>query len=227
MISREQFDAVSEHFPVLDKLGPELREEVMHGAGEFQMKAGAVAFDTYANCDSFAMLTEGRIRVAKPAPNGRELLLYTVQPGDVCVLTLNCLLADAEYGAKGLAATDCAGVSIPQTLFLRLVDQDDSFRSFVFRSLSRRVLELMELVEEVAFNRLDQRLAKLLVSQSANGISTPVEKTHQEIADELGSVREIVSRILGTFADNGLVQLERGRIRVLDADGLQRVFERK
>lgn len=226
MISREQFDAVAQHFPVLLDLPAELQEEVRAAAVSFQLKPGAVAFDTYATCEAFPMLTTGKIQVTKPAPNGREILLYRVEPGETCVLTLNCLLSDVEYGARGVVSVECTGVSIPRAVFLRLIHENLNFRAFVFRTLSRRVLELMELVEEVAFNRLDQRLAKLLVSAAGNGTSVSVEKTHQQIADELGSVREIVSRILGTFADNGLVQLERGRIRVLDADGLQRVFER-
>jgi CRP/FNR family transcriptional regulator len=226
MISSAQFEALAGFFPVLQELPDALRESVMGAAVPFQMKVGTVAFDTYAACDSFPLLTEGRIRVAKPAPNGREILLYRVEPGQTCVLTLNCLLSDVEYGARGVVSRDCTGAAIPRSMFLRLVDAHPGFREFVFRSLSRRVLELMELIEEVAFNRLDQRIAKLLVSASGNGNVKPIEKTHQQIADELGSVREIVSRILGSFADSGMVQLERGRISVVDPDGLQKVSER-
>lgn len=226
MISAAQFDSLAGHFPALGNLSDSLREAVMGCAVPFQLKAGTVAFDCYANCDSFPMLTEGRIRVAKPAPNGREILLYRVEPGQTCVLTLNCLLSDSEYGARGVVSRDCSGVAVPQSMFLRLIDAHPGFRDFVFQSLSQRVLELMELIEEVAFNRLDQRIAKMLVSASASGHAAPIEKTHQQIADELGSVREIVSRILGSFADGGLVQLERGRIRVVDQDGLQKVSDR-
>jgi CRP/FNR family transcriptional regulator len=133
-------------------------------------------------------------------------------------LTVSCLLGNAEYPARGIAKRDLLGVSVPQALFIQLVEQSPTFRTFIFHFFGERLSRLMALIEEVAFRKLDQRLAALLLNNG--GV---LEATHQKLADELGSVREVISRILADFQGQGMVQLERGQIRVLDKAGLERM----
>jgi CRP/FNR family transcriptional regulator len=109
-------------------------------------------------------------------------------------------------------------VSLPHALFIRLVEQSPTFRTFIFHFFGERLSRLMALIEEVAFRKLDQRLAALLLNNG--GV---LEATHQKLADELGSVREVVSRILGDFQGQGIVRLERGQIRILDKVALERM----
>ena len=146
------------------------------------------------------------------------MLLYKVEPGGSCVISSSCLLGHTAYTARGVAETPLRMTALPVSLFERLIGEDTAFRSFVFNLLAERIAELMQLVEEVAFQRLDQRLAKLLLSKSA-----PIRTTHQALADELGSVREIVSRLLKGFADQGLVSLGREHIDLRDQAGLKRL----
>jgi CRP/FNR family transcriptional regulator len=134
------------------------------------------------------------------------------------VITSSCLLGHVAYNARGVAETDLALATLPAPAFSRLVASHDPFREYVFALFSERLAELMALVESVAFQRLDQRLAALLL-----GKGRVVATTHQGLADELGSVREIVSRLLKSFADQGLVALGRERIEILDAAGLRRL----
>jgi CRP/FNR family transcriptional regulator len=158
---------------------------------------------------------EGSVRVSKNAPNGREILLYRVDPGESCILSGSCLLGHASYSASGIAETDVTVLVIPPTLFHELMVQHPPFREYVFGLYGARLSEVMELIEEVAFRRLDTRLAQLLVHRG------PVlEATHQKLADELGSVREIVSRLLRSFEERGWVKLERERVTVLDPKAL-------
>ena len=164
------------------------------------------------------MLVEGAIRFSKAAPNGRELQLYRVLPGESCVITSGCLLGHAAYNARGTAESDLQLVTLPAATFSQLVASHEPFREYVFSLFSERLAELMALVESVAFQRLDQRLAALLL-----GKGKVVATTHQALADELGSVREIVSRLLKSFADQGLVALGRERIEIRDAAGLRRL----
>ncbi len=131
------------------------------------------------------------MRVAKFAPNGREIMLYRVEPGQGCILSGGCLLGHSDYSARGIAEQDVTLLSMPPALFHELLLGFEPFRRFVFGMYGERLAEVMELVEEVAFRRLDERLAQLLIHRG------PVlEATHQKLADELGSVREIVSRLL-------------------------------
>ena len=169
-------------------------------------------------CRGFPLLIEGSIKVVKNTPAGREMLLYRVEPGGSCVITSSCLLGHTHYTARGIAETPLRLLMLPTALFEKLIAGNAAFRDFVFHLLADRIAELMLLVEEVAFHRLDQRLAKLLL-----GKGEPINATHQTLADELGSVREIVSRLLKGFAAQGLVTLGRERIELVDRDGLRQL----
>jgi CRP/FNR family transcriptional regulator len=157
----------------------------------------------------------GSVRVTKPSPSGREILLYRVEPGQGCLLSGGCLLGHSDYSATGIAEEDVVYLSIPPLLFHELMLQFEPFRRFVFGMYGERLAAMMELVEEVAFRKLDSRLAQLLVHRGP-----VVQTTHQKLADELGSVREIVSRLLRSFEDRGWVRLEREQVSVLDPKAL-------
>jgi CRP/FNR family transcriptional regulator len=209
--------------PVWCDLYPVLRELPAPLAQRFAeclpltVPAGAVLFDVHQPCQGFPLVTAGSIRVVKPAANGRELPLYRVVPGESCIITTSCLLGHADYNARGIADTESTLVLLPRDLFDQLLDQP-AFRSFVFNLFSERVADLMQLVEEVAFRKLDQRLAGLLL-----GKGHTIHATHQQLADELGSVREMVSRLLKGFAEQGLVRLGREQVEILDPAGLRRI----
>ncbi|MBK7327458.1 MAG: Crp/Fnr family transcriptional regulator [Propionivibrio sp.] len=183
-----------------------------------RLTSGTVLFAERQPCNGFPLLLSGTIKVVKSMPAGREMLLYRIEPGGSCVITSSCLLGHMPYSARGIAETALQIAILPKQLFERLIARDAAFRDFVFHLLADRIAELMQLVEEVAFHRLDQRLAKLLL-----GKSEPIQATHQGLADELGSVREIVSRLLKGFAAQGFVSIGRERISLLDRDGLKQL----
>jgi CRP/FNR family transcriptional regulator, anaerobic regulatory protein len=176
---------------------------------------GTVLFRPGQPCRGFPLLLEGSVRVSQTSAGGREIVLYHVEPGQGCLLSGGCLLGHSDYAASGVAETEVSLISIPPALFQELLVEHEPFRRFVFGMYNERLAQVMQLVEEVAFRRLDARLAQLLVSRG------PVlEATQQQLADELGSVREIVSRLLRQFEERGWVELGRERITVRDARAL-------
>lgn len=183
-----------------------------------RVPAGTVLFDEHSPCRGFPLLLEGRVRVAKVAQSGREIVLYRVLPGEACVLTSSCLLGRRDYSARGSAEGEVVLLALPKAEFDALIVTHEPFRDYVFGLFAERMAELMQLVEAVAFQRLDQRLAALLLGKGAS-----VRTTHQALAEELGSVREIVTRLLRHFAEAGLVSVGRERIEILDAAGLRRL----
>ena len=209
-------------YPVLREVSPPLLHVVVSNGKNLNVPTGTIAFDEGTPCHSYLMVISGGVRVVRPASSGRELLLYRVLPGDNCILTVSCLLGDSSYQARGVVEADLACVSIARPVFLQLVEQSPEFRTYIFRFFGERVTRLMELIEAVAFCRLDQRLAALLL---VNG--PVIAATHQNLADELGSVREVVSRILGDFQAQNIVRLDRGQIVVLDREALQKRAYRK
>jgi CRP/FNR family transcriptional regulator len=205
-------------YPPLASLPAGQLDALLAEAPTMTVPAETVMFDEDNPCMAFPLILEGTVRVVKTAPNGRELQLYRIVPGDACVLTSSCLLGHAPYSARGITETKTTLVTLPAPLFDRLIAEHEPFRSYVFSLFAERISELMQLVEAVAFQRLDQRLAALLL-----GKGKIIHTTHQQLADELGSVREIVSRLLRGFADQGLVSLAREQIEILDPGGLRSI----
>lgn len=123
--------------------------------------AGTVLFDARQPCRGFPLLLKGAVGVWKTAPGGREILLYRVEPGDGCILSGDCLLGQDDYAATGIAESDVTLMSLPPEAFQTLLLEHEPFRRFVFGLYGARLAEMMDLVEEVAFRQLDQRLARL------------------------------------------------------------------
>ena len=205
-------------FPTLAHAGRRTLERIASRAIFRQVSAGTQMFGERQPCSGFPLVLSGNIRVVQRYPNGREMQLYRVSPGESCVLSSSCLLGRTQYPATGTAETDVELAVIPPDAFRELVVEDSSFREYVFSLFGERLASLLALVEAITYQKLDQRLAALLVRRSNDGPT--IAATHQVIADELGSVREIVTRLLRSFEDRGYVELGRERIRVLDAKAL-------
>lgn len=204
-------------YPALEAVDAALCATVFAQAQVMTVPGGTVLFDERQPCQGFPFVLSGGVRVVKAAANGRELPLYRVLPGETCIITSSCLLGRADYNARGVAEGETTLVFLPRGQFDSLLNSAP-FRDFIFSLFAERLAELMQLVEEVAFRKLDQRLAALLL-----GKGRLLHTTHQQLADELGSVREMVSRLLKGFAEQGLVALGREQVEILDPGGLRRI----
>ncbi len=208
-------DALTALYPLLSGLSVEARQRIEGGGHLLELPAGTRIFDEHQPCVGFPFVLEGQVKVAKSSASGRELPLYRVHAGETCVISSACLLGQSDYNAHAVAESGVRLLVLPPALFQQLLSEP-AFRQFVFSLFAERVAELMQLVEAIAFQRLDQRLAGLLL-----GHGQTMHTTHQQLADELGSVREIVSRLLKSFAEQGLVELGRNQISILDPAGLR------
>lgn len=206
-----------QHYPMLRGLPTAELDTLLTSAAVMDLPAGAVIFDEGQACQGFPLLLSGSVRVVKSAPNGRELRLYGVDAGGSCILTSSCLLGHSDYQARGIADRAVRMAVLSVATFKHLIATQEAFRDYVFALFSERLTGLMQLVSAVAFQKLDQRLATLLATRPS-----PIRTTHQALADELGSVREIVSRLLKNFAEQGWIRLAREQIEILDAPALQR-----
>jgi len=211
-------ERLQELYPALRELPPDEFERMLAEGQERRSPAGTVLFDEAQPCQGFPFVLDGSIGVSKLSDSGREIQLYRVEAGESCILTSTCLLGSIDYDARGVALTEINLFTLPRPTFERLLRSSEAFRRYVFRLYAERISDLMGTVEAVAFRRLDQRLAAMLLERGPT-----IRATHQQLADELGSVREIVSRIVRSFAERGLVRTGREQITVLDPDGLRRV----
>jgi CRP/FNR family transcriptional regulator len=169
--------------------------------------------------DAIALLISGAVRVYKVGETGREITLYRFGLGESCILTANAILAEQSFSAIATVEQDVEAVMIPASTFRSWVQRYELWRTFVYGLLAQRLASVMELVEEVTFRRMDIRVAALLLERSQT--QNPLSITHQEIAAELGSSREVISRILENFAAQGIVRVLRGSIVILDRSRLE------
>lgn len=166
----------------------------------------------------FPIILSGKVRVSKLLESGREVALYDVADGESCVISTSCLLGNMPYGARGECLTDVDLVVLPRETFDRLVAEHRPFREEIFAVFGDRMMQLMELVESVGFQRLDRRLAAALLGRGQR-----LALSHQDLATELGVSRESVSRLLKQFEVQGWVRLGRGEIEILGAAQLRQV----
>ncbi|WP_038248028.1 Crp/Fnr family transcriptional regulator [Ghiorsea bivora] len=190
------------------------------GANTVSVPAGSVIFHDGDACNTYVLVTSGSIRVQKNDPNGREILLYRVEEGQNCMLTTICVLGKQPYSAEGVAETDVEMLVLSISAFDEMLIKSASFRQCVMRNIGRRISDLMALLEDVAFGRMDVRLAKFLLKyqQENKGL---ICCTHKQIATELGTVREVISRLLKDFERKTWVNLSRNKVQILDIEALQ------
>lgn len=212
-----RLDRLVAAYPALADWPDTLRDAVFADADWLQVPAGTRLFEEGAACQGFPLVLSGAVQVARGSPGGRQLELYRVTPGELCVVSTAGLTAPQALSAHGVAVEASELVLLSREGFDRACGHE-VFRRFVFGTFAERLADLMALAEAVAFQRLDQRLAQALL-----GRGSPIRVTHQALADELGTVREIVSRVLSRFERAGWVSLGRERVDVLDAAALRAV----
>ena len=206
------------HIPVLADASPALRADFDRYAQVHHIPAGApIAWEGDA-CDQLAIVLAGTVRVYKVGESGREITLYRIEETESCVLTASCILSRTQFPALAVAETDVEAVLIPAYVLRDWVARYEPWRDYVFDMMSQRLADVIATVEEVAFRRMDARIAEFLAELGENGATIPI--THQEIASELGTAREVVSRILKDLERGGLIALSRGAVTLLDGDGL-------
>jgi CRP/FNR family transcriptional regulator len=210
-------------FPPLKQLPPSDVARLRRGSMVVALPEGSRIFGPGQAPEKFLLLLDGTIRVQQVSESGREIVLYRVAAGETCALTTACLLSHEDYLAEGIAETPARAAAIPRPLFDELIASSRAFREFVFTAFSRRVTNLFRLIEEVAFARIDLRLAQRLLQMADT--NNHLSATHQELASELGSAREVISRQLQEFQRRGWIKAMRGEIELTDKTALRQLVE--
>ena len=212
-------------FPQLAAIDDPVWRQTAAMARLVSVDASTVLFRDGDGCAGYVLVLDGSVRVQKMDPNGREIVLYRVEQGQTCMLTTACLLGGTSYPAEGVAEEPTRLVMLPTAAFDRAIGESPAFRRFVLSAISRRIADLMLLIEDVAFGRMGMRLARLL--QRRADMDGVLAATHQDLAAELGTAREVVSRLLKDFEARGLVRLRRGEVDIVDRQHLLQQAEER
>ena len=219
MLDQYHFHRIAQVLPFLQDADSEITREFRRAAYFAKIPGGREIFAEGDEVDGIALLISGTVRVFKLGETGREITLYRFGEGESCVITANAILHQQYFPAIAIVEEDAEAVMIPADLFRDWVRRHDPWRDFVFNLVSERLARVIEIVDVVAFQRMDRRVASFLLERSQN--HNPVQITHQEIANEVGSSREVISRLLEEFTKREMVRLSRGEIEVLDPEGLR------
>ncbi len=214
-----------------DRLFPSLSNSEDAAIARFKRSAntvtlpkGELVFHAGAPCENYLLVLEGKVNVQTITETGREIVLYQVGAGQSCVLTTSCLLSDEPYPAEGVVESDVTALAIGRPEFYEALNHSSELRHFVFRNLGKRFSGVIARMSDVAFGSVDRRLARMLLRN--RGSADRIILTHQELALEVGTVREVVSRHLKGFEAHGWVRLGRGYIEVLDHDALDGLLKK-
>jgi len=211
-----------DRFKGLSRLEPDVQRRLTERSQVVTVPAGTIIFGPGKAPENLLLLLDGTVRVQQTSEGGREVVLYRVNAGESCVLTTACLLAYEDYLAEGVAETEVKAAAIPRTVFEDLIASSQAFRTFVFSAYSRRITDLFQAIEEIAFRRMDIRIAEKLLKLSDGNV---LKATHAQLAAELGTAREVISRQLAEFQRRGWIQQSRGTVEILNAEGLRGLAE--
>jgi CRP/FNR family transcriptional regulator, anaerobic regulatory protein len=203
-------------FPFLHRCEAGFQQEFRHTATPVQLLRDSFICHQGSECAHLALVLKGTARIYKLGENGREITLYRVGPGESCVLTASCILSDLPFPAFAVCEEPIDAVAVPAAAARRWLADADGWRRFLFETVARRLAEVITLVEEVAFRRMDNRIAEYLLRRADLGGSPLIHCTHQEIASDLGTSREVVTRILKDLEARGLLHTSRGTVALVD-----------
>ena len=193
-------------------------DKLLASAQIVKLEQGRFVFHAGDMCEAFLLLLDGEVRVQLTSAGGREITLYRIGRGGSCILTTSCLLSNENYPAEAIAESDVEALAIPISSFQDALEESQWFRRFVFDGFSMRLTSVIQKIEHIAFTSIDARLAAVLLELDRKGVQ---KVTHQDIAVELGTAREVVSRHLKRFESHGWVQLGRGKVTLVDRDRIQ------
>ncbi len=206
-------------FPELEGLEQSAKTLLAQHARIVEAPIGTIGYREGGACGAYVMRLAGQSRVYKMSASGREILLYRVNAGETCVITTTCLLGNSNYPASTIVEEAIRDVIIPAAVFNQMMIDSKVFRTFVMANYGALISDLIVLLDEVAFHTLDARLAKLLLDAGTNNVA----RTHQQIADELGTAREVVSRQLKRFEQKHWISMGRGQVDIQDRAQLLKI----
>jgi len=216
-----RFQKIKMAYPELGNIKGSLWHNAISLAKTLEAPPGTTLFSGNTSCNNFMLILDGSIRIYQTAEDGREKTLYRVEAGDLCILSLNSLLKNKSFNAIAISESSVKALVISSECFKLLINESETFRDYVLSTLTERLCETIYIIQDTAFNHLNMRLACMLGSLFERNRGALLKITHQKIAHELGTTREVISRILKDFEKQNCIKLSRGQIELSSADGLQ------
>ncbi len=184
--------------------------------------AGSILLEDGFSCNNIFFILDGCVRISRISEEGREVVLYRIHRGDFCLMTAYSIMTDTDFPAIAQVEKETEVIALPSTVFKQILKENQELQSFIFSSSLNRLKDVIVVLENITFTGIKQRLAKFLIMSAAERPSPTLKITHEQIALEVGSSREVISRTLKNLEDEGVVSLSRGRVQILSLDSLKK-----
>lgn len=225
MLTNTQISKIDDLFPVMRHLSSIDRQRLFSAGQVVDLPAGQMLMQQNQTCRHIPLVLAGTLRVYKLSPNGREMTLFRTGPGDTCLVSIACQLRGEDFPALAQVESQATLFLLPVDTYYTVLNGNAAWKDFLITTLYGHLLNSMQTLEAVAFDRTDRRLIDWLLSQGAEHAQV-IRMTHEAIAVELGTAREVISRLLGDLKNRGLLRLGRGRVEVIDPAGLRELLDR-
>jgi len=215
-----RFQKLNSAYPQLADIQDDSWVDIIDHARLLEAEPNTTLFSGAATCNNFMLILQGTVRIYQTAEDGREITLYRVEAGELCILSLNSLLKNKSFNAIAITESNIEALVISSESFKLIMNKSEAFRDYVISTLTERLCETIYLIQDTAFNHLNMRLACMLGGLFERNQGATLKITHQELAFELGTTREVISRILKEFEKQNCIKLSRGYITLASAEGL-------
>ena len=211
----------SDYFPIWNKMTPEHKQRLTDSAEFLKVKAGTVVHNGSMDCLGLLLIQSGQLRVYTLSSEGREITLYRLFDHDICLFSASCVMPNIQFEVIIEAEKDAEMWVLPSCLFKDLMEESAVVANYANQLISSRFSEVMWLMEQIMWKSFDKRLASFLLEESVLEASTSLKITHEKIANHMGTAREVVTRMLRYFQNEGMVKLTRGTVELTDLKRLQ------
>jgi len=215
--------SLAEYFPIWNKLTADQQARILDVVDDLKVKKGTVLHDSGVDCLGLLLIRSGQLRVYILSEDGREITIYRLFDRDMCLFSASCVMPNMQFNAIIEAEKDTELWSIPACLYKNLMDESLPVAAYSNDLMSSYFTELMWLVEQIMWKSFDKRLAAFLLEETVLEDSDLLKITHEKIANHLGTAREVVTRMLRYFQNEGMVRLTRGAIEVVDHKRLRQL----
>lgn len=208
-------------FPFWEKLNEKEKEQLIAGTARKEYIKGSMVHSASEKCLGLILVEQGRLRVYVESEEGRDITLYRLERGDICTLSASCFMSEITFEVMIEAESDCDIVLMNPGVFNRVASENIYVENYMYKQTAARFSDVMWAMQQILFLSFDKRLALFLLDEVAKSGEDTLVMTHEQIAKYVGSAREVVSRMLKYFEEEGYVKLSRGKIQILDEDALE------
>ena len=226
LLNQHNIVLLNTHFPAWDKLTSAQQQQIIDASTLSFIPAKSPVHCTAAGCSGLLIVKQGALRVYTLSEEGRDITLYRLKTGEICILSVSCVIPSISFDIFIETLTDSKIIQILPDTFARVLHSNIYLEAETYKLATTRLCKVTWAMQQMMFTSFDKRLAAFLLSESADG-GDEVKMTHEQIAKLTGSAREVVSRMLKYFSEQGWVHLTRGRVQIIDRAALAQKFSAK